>query len=121
MTDIIRVNESDNIIEVISSGVLTRQDMESATTRFRQILAEKGIDRVFIDTTRLESIPAMHDIFKVFTTLPPGLKIAILVAPSSTFIKDVAFAETVGGNRGDTIKVCLDENEARQWLGVTNA
>jgi hypothetical protein len=116
MPDKICVNESAKIVEVVSSGTLTRQDMESTKSRVQQILAEKAIDRVLIDTTRLESVPAMFDIFEAFSTLPPGFKIAILVTPSSEIVKDVNFAQIVGGNRGTTIKICIDQNEAVQWL-----
>ena len=118
MSDEIFVNERDKIIEVVSSGVLTRQDMERAKTIFQEIFSEKGIDRIFIDTTRLESAPSVFDIFEVFATLPIGFKLAILVTPSSPIINDVTFAGTVGSNRGTTVKICLDQNEARQWLST---
>ena len=68
MPDTIRVIESENLIEVVSSGVLTRQDMESTKASILQILAEKAIDRVLIDTTRLESVPPVFDIFDALAT-----------------------------------------------------
>jgi hypothetical protein len=118
MPDEMCVNERCNIIEVVYSGVLTRQDMESTKTKSQQMLAEKWIDRVFIDMTRLESAPSIIDIFEIIASLPPGFKIAVLITPSSPIMREVNFAETVGLNRGTIIKVCLDKNEARQWLGT---
>ena len=119
MPDEISINERGNIIEVISSGVLTRQDMKGTKPRFQKILAEKPINRIFIDTTRLKSVPSIVEIYEIITSLPVGFKIAILIAPSSPIIREVTFAETVGRNRGTTIKVCLDRDEAWQWLGAS--
>ena len=118
MPDEICLNENNNNIEVVYSGVLTRQDMESTKAKIQQILAEKTIKRVFIDTTRLESGPSIFDIYEIIASLPLGFRIAILIAPSSPIIDEIAFAETVGLNRGVTIKAYLDRNDARQWLGT---
>ena len=118
MPDEICVNERDNIIEVVYAGILTRQDIESTRTKFQGILAEKSIDSIFVDMTRLESAPSIFDIFEIISSIPAGLKIAMLITPSSPIIREVTFAETVGRNRGTTIKICLDQNEARQWLGA---
>ena len=118
MPDEICVNERDNIIEVVFSGVLTRQDMESTKTMIQQILDEKAINTILIDTTGLETAPSIVDIYEIITSLPVGFKIAILIAPSSPIIDEVTFAETVGCNRGTAISVFLDQNEARRWLGT---
>lgn len=117
MPDEIRVNESDKIIEVFTSGVLTRKDMENTKEKFIQINAEKSINRVLIDTTRLEYAPSTFDIFEALATQPMGFKIAILFTPLSAITDDIYFAETVGSNRGVIIKAFSDESEARQWLG----
>jgi hypothetical protein len=120
MPDEICVNESNNIIEIVYAGILTRKDIESTRTKFQEILAEKSIDSIFVDITRLESTPSIFDIFEIISSIPAGLKIAMLITPSSPIIREVTFAETVGRNRGTTIKICLDRNEARQWLGTFN-
>jgi hypothetical protein len=119
MPDEVRVKENDGIIEVVSCGVLTRQDMEGTKTKLQQIRADKKINRILIDTTRVESVPSTSDIFEALVTQPPGFRIAILVAASNAIIQDVAFAETVGVNRGKSIKVFLDAREARRWLKRT--
>ena len=118
MPDEIRVNENDSIIEVMSSGVLTRKDMENTKAKFLQINAEKAINKVFIDATRLEHCPDTLDIFEFFATQLLGFKIAILFTASSAITDDIFFAETVGSNRGVIVKAFSDENEARLWLGT---
>jgi hypothetical protein len=117
MPDEIRVNENDSIIEIISSGTLTKQDMENTKTEIQQINAEKAINNVLIDTTRIESAPSSINIFDAIVTQPQGFKIAILVTPSSPITEDMYFAENAGINRGIIIKVFTDENESRRWLG----
>ena len=120
MPDEVRLNESEGIIEVTNSGVLTRQDMESTKAKLQRILAQKALNRVLIDTTRLQSVPSTLDIFEAWVTNSRDFKIALLVGASSPFTKDVMFAETVGANRGQTVKVFWDQDEARRWLGTTN-
>ena len=119
MSDEVRVNESEGIIEVVSSGVLTREDMESTKARLQRILDEKGISRVLIDTARLQSLPSTIDIIAVWSTYSRDLKIALLVTVSNPINKDIAFSETVGVNRGKRVKMFWDKEEARQWLGIT--
>jgi hypothetical protein len=120
MSDEVRVNESEGIIEVVSSGDLTRQEMGGTMATLQRILDEKGIRRVLIDTTRLHSAPGTLDIFELCSTYSRVLKIALLVTDSNGINKDVAFAETVGVNRGQTVKMFWDEEEARRWLGTAN-
>ena len=120
MSDEVRVNESEGIVEVVSSAVLTRQDMESTKDRLQRILEEKGIRRVLIDTARLRSLPHTMDIFEVCSTYSRDFKIALLVTASNPINKDLAFAETVGVNRGQRVKMFRDQEEARRWLGTTN-
>ena len=116
MPDEIRVNENDSIIEIISSATLTKQDMKATKSKIQEIFTEKAVNRVLIDTTRIESPPHSIDIFNAIVTQPQGFKIAILVTPSSPITEDMYFAENAGINRGIIIKVFTDENEARQWL-----
>jgi hypothetical protein len=120
MTDEIHLNESEGIIEVVSSGTLTREDMENTKAKLERILAEKAVSRVLIDTSRLQSAPSVVDIFEVCTSYSRDFKIALLVKASSSITKDVAFAETIGVNRGQTVRVFWDQEEARRWLGATN-
>ena len=116
MPDEIRVNETEKIIEIVSSGSLTKQDMEKTKTMIQQIRAEKAFNRVLIDTTKVKSAPDSIDIFDAIATQARDFKIAIVVTPSNLMTEDMYFAETVGSNRGIIIKVFTDENEARQWL-----
>lgn len=118
--DEVYVNESEGIIEVVSSGVLTRQDMESTKAKLQRILGEKGISRVFIDTARLRSVPSTMDLFEVWETYSRDFKTALLVTASNPINKDIAFAETVGVNRGQIVKMFWNEEAARRWLGTSN-
>lgn len=120
MSDEVHVNESEGIIEVVSSGVLTRQDMERTKFRLQRILDEKGVSRVLIDTARLQSLPSTFDLFEVCSTYSTHFKIALLVMASNPINNDLAFAQTVGLNRGQIVKMFWDQEEARRWLGTTN-
>ena len=119
MPDEIRVRDSDDIIEVISFGVLKRADMKSTKARLQEIHAKKAINGVLIDTTRVDSVPDTIDIFHALATQSLDFKIAILAVASSPFTEDFSFAETVGVNRGKMIKVFFEREKARKWLGAS--
>jgi hypothetical protein len=117
MSDELHVNESEGVVEVVPSGVLTRQDMEDTRARLQRILDEKGISRVLFDTARLQSVPGTMDIIAIWSTCSRDFKTALLVTASNPINKDIAFAETVGVNRGKRVKMFRDQEEARRWLG----
>ena len=118
MPDEVRVNESKGIIEVVSSGDLTKQDMERTKAKLQSVLAENAFYRVLIDTTRLHAVPKTFEIFEAWSTHSRSFKIALLIMASSAIAKDVAFAETVGVNRGQVVKLFSDKEEALRWLGA---
>lgn len=119
MSDEVRVHEDEGIIEVVSSGILTRQDMESTKAKIQKILVEKGFRRVLIDTTRIQSDPDTFNIFDAWKNHSKDFRIAILATESSPIIKDILFTENVAVNRGQTVKVFWDREKARRWLGIS--
>ena len=119
MSDEVRVNKEEGIIEIVSSSTLTRQDMESTKAKIQKIFTEMGFRRILIDTTRIQSTPLTVDIFEALEDHPKNFRIAILVTASSPIVEDVLFAENVAVNRGQTLKVFWDQEKAREWLRIS--
>jgi hypothetical protein len=116
MPDEVRVNKNEGIIEIISSGDLTINDMQSTDDIIQNIFAENGIYQVLIDQTRVQSFPDTFKIFDFCKSQFTNFRIAILTSISSPLLNDAKFMETVGHNWGRIVKVFYDEKEARQWL-----
>lgn len=117
MPDDIRFLEKDGIVKVVSTGVVAGEEMENTKKRLQRFYDEKAVCRVLVDITGLASVPGLADIFEAMAS--PHLlewRIAFLTTASIPIKKDVAFAETVGLNRGKTVKVFEDEGAARRWL-----
>ena len=116
MPDEIRINEKNNFIEVISRDTLTYEDMENTKRQIAKLHSQKGLDKIFIDTTKLISVATTTDIFRAMENCPPNIKIAILILESRKISEEIVFGETVASTRGILIRTFTDKKKAKEWL-----
>ncbi len=80
---------------------------------------ENQCTRVLCDERELEYRLGTVDTYQLAETAvqaaPKLVRIAIVIGPEN--LEDAAFYETVAKNRGLSVKVFQEMNEARKWLG----
>ena len=79
---------------------------------------DNGCKRVLCDERELEYKLGKFDVFKLAESLtafaPQIIKAALVYSPNN--VEDAVFWETVGVNRGATVKVFQSRDEAMQWV-----
>lgn len=116
MPDKIRLNEDRGIIEIESYSVITKVDIAESISKVQQILNDKGINKILVDTTKQDTMPSTLAIFDLYSTFPQEFRIAILIQKSQVTAEDISSAETVAVNRGVLMKVFCEKEPALQWL-----
>ena len=109
-------NEELGIIEVISTGIVTHQDLQSSLQRIKAISEETGTDKVLVDTTGEEELPAVLDLDDFGATLPGSLKFAILVAEAQPTAKKAEFVRSTASIRGALMRTFASREDALEWL-----
>lgn len=116
MPDELYVDEAIDVIKVRSYGVVSKKDIAVSMEKTRQIMEEKGINKVLVNTLDQEKMPGTYDVFQLFSTLPRDLRAALIVQENQTTAESQKFAETVCLNRGIQVKIFQSEDEALFWL-----
>jgi hypothetical protein len=116
MPDKIQVDEDRGIIEVESFGEVSKADIAQSISNVRQILIEKGINKILVDARKQETMPSTMGIFNLFSTFPREFRLALLAAQSQETEEDLSFAETVGMNRGVRLRIFYEKAQALRWL-----
>ena len=117
MPDYIIFNENLSLIEIDSTGIVLKEDIQKSIERVNQ-LSLSGINRVLVDTTKQIKLPSTFDVFEIFSMFPRGIKVALLVSKNQSTFGDINFAETVAMNRGISVRVFETREESLSWLGV---
>ncbi len=116
MSETITLNDAMGIIEIESSGTVTKEGIASSIDAVIRIKRERGIDRVLVDTRAQEAMPSVTGIFELFSQFPRDLKVALLVDRDQPTSRDNAFVETVSVNRGARIRTFSSREDALSWL-----
>ena len=116
MPETIRVDEERGIIHVQDYDNVSKEDVDKSISEARHILATKGIDKILVDTTKIETMPNTLAIYDVFSTMPGEFKIAMLVQESQATAREFSFGETVASNRGLRVKIFNEKDRALEWL-----
>ena len=116
MPDEVRFNQELNLIEVKSFGVVTKNDILDSIEKIQQIQEDTGVNKLLVDTTAQETLPNPIEIFEIFSTYPREIRTALLVQRTQTTARDVEFVETVAQNRGKTVKLHDNLEQALEWL-----
>jgi hypothetical protein len=112
----LKVNEETGIIELRSSGSVTREDVIESMKIVNRLSEETGIRLLFVDSRKVDAMPNTTDIFELTSKFPRFLKMAVLISPESKLMEAFKFGETVGFNRGIMVQVFISESEVIQWL-----
>ena len=118
MPDEVHVDEERGIIKVESYGIVSTEDIENSIGKVREILTERGLNKILVDTTRQETVPGTAALFDLFSTFPRNLKAALLSRESQITVEDLRFVENVSVNRGIFVRVFHTEDEALGWLSI---
>lgn len=116
MPDELYVDEATSIIKVRSYGIVSKNDIADSMEKTRQIMEQKGINKVLVDTLDQEKMPGTFDVFQLFSTLPQNLRAALVVQENQVTAEGQKFAETVCLNRGIQVRIFRSTDEALHWL-----
>ncbi len=116
MPDLLTINKDENIIEIKSYGVVSKNDIKESIAKIKQIYNEIGINKIIVDTTKQESMPDTMGIFDIFTTFPRDFKVALIRNDGQVTSEDIHFIETIAHNRGIMIKAFSSIDDAKEWL-----
>ncbi len=112
----LKVNKDSGIIELISFGSVSREQVIESMEKVNRLSEETGIKRLFVDSREVDAMPNTIDQFELTSKFPRFLKMAILIPEESELTATYKFGETVGVNRGIPIRVFVSESEAIEWL-----
>lgn len=116
MPDHLRVNQDRGIIEINSTGLVTKEDIAGSFQRARELLQAQGLNKLLVDTRQQVAMPNTSDIFDLFSNFPFEFRVALLVSDSQATGDAIAFVETVAVNRGMEMKIFKDHKKALIWL-----
>lgn len=118
MPNTVEYRQALNIIRIESSGHTSIEKWNNSLDQVLKLNAKTGATRVLIDARRQISSPNTLHLFDFAASLPVALRFAVVV--SATIKNDLDFVETVGRNRGKSIRLFGDYDQALDWLDRGN-
>lgn len=115
MPDLLRVDRDHGIVDIRSYGSVSEGDLAASIAKVKEIAADEGINRVLVDTKDQESLPSTGAIFDLISRFPREVAVALVSADQPT-AEEIHFIETVAVNRGISIRVFRERDEAEEWL-----
>ena len=117
----VRFNETLQIIEIAHTGILTLQNLEKATSEAMALHKELGVNAVLIDTSNLESVENVMDLYDLPQQYDDGgasraVRIAVVVPETSAAREALQFYDDVCNNRGWVVRPFETPDEATEWL-----
>jgi hypothetical protein len=117
----IELSPDKKIIETLYAGILTPSDLSDAVIGTWEYSRLNNIYNLLSDCTRLEgghSVVDLYGLIDLLADMPKIYKIreAILVPQLPDSLENVRFWETACYNRGVTVKLFTDRQEAVDWL-----
>ena len=117
----LKYNSTSRIIELVHTGILSGEDLRKSTEEGILLQKEHGVHAVLIDTSDLESAPAVTEVYDLPRQYDEGgfskLTRLALVWPKLPAAKKVAeFYDNVCNNRGWTVRPFDTRDEAVAWL-----
>ncbi len=113
----ITIRKDLRIIQIESSGEVNVEDLNKSLEDVVKIRRERGFTRVFIDATKVTSVPSTLPIFKFASEVAATIQdVKFAIAKSPNLERDIKFIETVAVNRGAQVSVFDSEDAALAWL-----
>lgn len=103
-------------MKIGSSGDVSLEDLDNQLKDLIKISTEKGNLKVFVDTDKVEKIPATFSLFGFMSSLPRNITYAMYSKVDHRNMLDLKFAEAVSVNRGIRVSHFTVREEAITWL-----
>ena len=116
MPEEVKINDELKIIEVISFGDVSNEDILASVASVAKIFKETRISKVLVDTTEEKSFPSTFEVLSIASNMPRDMRFALFVRETQSTKRDVHFFETVALNRGFSFQTFTSKNEALKWL-----
>lgn len=114
MPELVKHEQADGFISVNSSGETNIWNWKSFLKQVLEINKRTNCKSVLVDVREEVSTPGTIEIFEFGASLPNGIRFAF-ITPEIT-PNDHIFLETVGLNRGKSIKLFNNYDEGINWL-----
>ena len=114
MPDTVEYLEKLGIIRIDSHGASRIDEWKRSCEEALRIHLETGAAQVLFDVRRLRVTPNTLDLFNFAADLPDAIRFAIVVSNGNR--EDLGFVETVGSNRGKSVRVFQSYEQAIAWL-----
>ena len=105
-------------VSLTFTGKVTRAEQEKGRAAAVRVLSAKGLGKLVVDATRIESEVSIADEFE-FTSehkSSHGASVRIAVLYHRDEYERFHFIENVARNRGVNLKTFTDPNQANIWL-----
>jgi hypothetical protein len=113
------VNQKKGCLFIRVYGSVSRNTVENAFQRVKQLCQENNLHRVLIDHSAVEALPNTPELFylaqQFVESMGRTIRFAVIQA-SGHILEDQSFFETVIHNRGGQIRLFTDKAEAEAWL-----
>ncbi|NQT15417.1 MAG: hypothetical protein HQ582_21855 [Planctomycetes bacterium] len=116
MPEEVSVNKELGIIEVWSHGVVTREDLSRTLQQTDALVKETGFNKVLVDTTEEEQLPAILDLDNFGASIPSSLRIAVLLAEAQPTAKKAEFVKNVASVKGVCMETFTSRGDSLEWL-----
>lgn len=107
------------IVETTYAGIMTGADVAAAAAETLRVANGLGRNRLFADCSSLEgghTILDLYDLTNLEQVSGLRLREAILQPELASAMEMVRFWETACLNRGFTVRIFADRDEATRWL-----
>lgn len=128
MPDQLEFIENQNVIQIKTFGYTSMEDMQGSLKTVSEIAERKNVCSVLVNAQELESLPRVSEIYQFVTSLPPKLKIAIVLPDlkRSTNVEDMSKVfeiqstldsfKDIGKDSEKNIRLFNANEEALDWL-----
>lgn len=116
MPDEFTINEKLGVLEIFSHGIVTAEDIYQSIEKSLEASKRLGINRLLVDSRKQKKMPGAVSIFRIFSTFPRHINLAILADKNQITVDDIIFGENVAVNRGIQMKVFYKREDALNWF-----
>jgi hypothetical protein len=118
MPEIVKVDTEAELIEVCSTGHVSKSDLYGTLEAVAGYYRQYNIKKLLIDATAQVALPPVGDLYQFVTEMAKqGVKIKQAVVVSASTPEKVRFVDDVANNRGVKFKVFTSRLDALEWLG----
>ena len=117
MPEFVTVREHEGIIQIVSIGDVSEQELHHSLERVLKLKQNLGLTRVLVDATEQVSLPRTASLYWFGSKLSSealDMRHAIVVTRDQ--MEDLRFVWTVGQNRGLQIQLFVSRDDAVSWL-----